>query len=207
MDMRTHAERRDAALNARYEEEVDEKTEQEQWEEDQLKVADQFTFGNKQKSSEVCSRSRVVYAHKAYLSLFHGNTCDADFPLLQDEAYDLLFEDQIDFISSEMIKGQGKDKKKKRKDKHKRGESPEFAVVEQTKHLTEHEKILAGRKTLPTFAYRDEFLEAVQNNKVLIVVGETGSGKTTQIPQYLHEAGWSKIGKIGCTQPRRVAAM
>jgi pre-mRNA-splicing factor ATP-dependent RNA helicase DHX16 len=36
---------------------------------------------------------------------------------------------------------------------------------------------------------------------------QTGSGKTTQIPQYLHEAGWSKIGKIGCTQPRRVAAM
>lgn len=34
-----------------------------------------------------------------------------------------------------------------------------------------------------------------------------GSGKTTQIPQYLHEAGWSKLGRIGCTQPRRVAAM
>lgn len=38
-------------------------------------------------------------------------------------------------------------------------------------------------------------------------MGETGSGKTTQIPQYLHEAGFSKKGKIGCTQPRRVAAM
>lgn len=38
-------------------------------------------------------------------------------------------------------------------------------------------------------------------------MGETGSGKTTQIPQYLHEAGYSKLGKIGCTQPRRVAAM
>ena len=70
-----------------------------------------------------------------------------------------------------------------------------------------HEKILSGRKKLPVFPYRDDFLMAVQNNKVLIVVGETGSGKTTQIPQYLHEAGWSKIGKIGCTQPRRVAAM
>jgi pre-mRNA-splicing factor ATP-dependent RNA helicase DHX16 len=34
-----------------------------------------------------------------------------------------------------------------------------------------------------------------------------GAGKTTQLPQYLHEAGYSKLGKIGCTQPRRVAAM
>ncbi|KAG5229791.1 pre-mRNA-splicing factor ATP-dependent RNA helicase [Salix suchowensis] len=43
--------------------------------------------------------------------------------------------------------------------------------------------------------------------EVIIIVGETGSGKTTQIPQYLHEAGYTKRGKVGCTQPRRVAAM
>ena len=45
-------------------------------------------------------------------------------------------------------------------------------------------------------------------HQVLIIEGETGSGKTTQIPQYLHEAGLTAGGKkIGCTQPRRVAAM
>lgn len=39
------------------------------------------------------------------------------------------------------------------------------------------------------------------------LLGETGSGKTTQLTQYLHEDGYSKYGMIGCTQPRRVAAM
>ena len=42
---------------------------------------------------------------------------------------------------------------------------------------------------------------------MVIVVGETGSGKTTQLTQYLHEDGYTKYGMIGCTQPRRVAAM
>lgn len=47
----------------------------------------------------------------------------------------------------------------------------------------------------------------MHDNKVLIVIGETGSGKTTQITQYLAEAGYVNTGRIGCTQPRRVAAM
>lgn len=42
---------------------------------------------------------------------------------------------------------------------------------------------------------------------MVIIVGETGSGKTTQLTQYLHEEGYSNFGIIGCTQPRRVAAM
>lgn len=42
---------------------------------------------------------------------------------------------------------------------------------------------------------------------VVVVVGETGSGKTTQMTQYLMEDGYTRYGMIGCTQPRRVAAM
>jgi pre-mRNA-splicing factor ATP-dependent RNA helicase DHX38/PRP16 len=41
----------------------------------------------------------------------------------------------------------------------------------------------------------------------VIVVGETGSGKTTQLAQFLYEDGYAQFGMIGCTQPRRVAAM
>ncbi|TFB07089.1 Pre-mRNA-splicing factor ATP-dependent RNA helicase-like protein [Trichoderma ghanense] len=64
------------------------------------------------------------------------------------------------------------------------------------------------RKSLPIYQYREQFLQALEQYQILVIVGETGSGKTTQLPQYLHEAGYTKNGmKVGCTQPRRVAAM
>lgn len=83
------------------------------------------------------------------------------------------------------------------------------------------------REFLPVFAVREELLQVVRDNQgtcdhstqafktyiliypllVVIIVGETGSGKTTQLTQYLHEDGYTKYGKISCTQPRRVAAM
>lgn len=50
-------------------------------------------------------------------------------------------------------------------------------------------------------------MKIIQENKVVIIVGETGSGKTTQLTQYLYEAGYAEHGMIGCTQPRRVAAV
>ncbi|KAG6897767.1 hypothetical protein C0992_011436 [Termitomyces sp. T32_za158] len=64
------------------------------------------------------------------------------------------------------------------------------------------------RKNLPIYAFKEGLLEAIKDHQVLIVVAETGSGKTTQLTQYLHEAGYTANGmRIGCTQPRRVAAM
>ncbi|ESQ55769.1 hypothetical protein EUTSA_v10024349mg [Eutrema salsugineum] len=84
--------------------------------------------------------------------------------------------------------------------------------VETEKHRdrdsrTVAEKDKEERNMLPIHAYRDELLKLIEENQVLVIVGETGSGKTTQIPQYLREAGYTKRGKIGCTQPRRIAAM
>lgn len=66
--------------------------------------------------------------------------------------------------------------------------------------------ILDQRKSLPIYALKDQLIKAVMDNQILIVIGETGSGKTTQMTQYMVEAGLAKRHKIGCTQPRRVAA-
>lgn len=63
------------------------------------------------------------------------------------------------------------------------------------------------REYLPAFAVREDLLRVIRDNQVVIVVGETGSGKTTQLTQFLYEDGYGKHGMIGCTQPRRVAAM
>ena len=63
------------------------------------------------------------------------------------------------------------------------------------------------RESLPVFKLRSSLIKAIQENQLLIVVGDTGSGKTTQMTQYLAESGFADRGIIGCTQPRRVAAM
>ncbi|CAD7701368.1 unnamed protein product [Ostreobium quekettii] len=64
------------------------------------------------------------------------------------------------------------------------------------------------RRALPISALRSELLYSIESHGVTVVVGETGCGKSTQIPQYLVEAGWAEGGRmVGCTQPRRVAAM
>ncbi|GLE07994.1 hypothetical protein PINS_up018862 [Pythium insidiosum] len=63
------------------------------------------------------------------------------------------------------------------------------------------------RRFLPIYQCREELLQVIRENQIVVIVGETGSGKTTQLTQYLHEEGYSQLGMIGCTQPRRVAAM
>ncbi|CAG8726529.1 30593_t:CDS:10, partial [Racocetra persica] len=63
------------------------------------------------------------------------------------------------------------------------------------------------RKRLPIYKSRDQILYLIEKYRTTIIVGHTGCGKTTQLPQYLNEAGWTANGfVVACTQPRRVAA-
>ncbi|KAK6040202.1 helicase protein [Cooperia oncophora] len=121
-------------------------------------------------------------------SMLHYGAKDAKS---KQEEFELLLDDKIDFIQALQMPGTLDEKE-------------EEITAAQKRKMTIEET----RKSLPVYAFRDQFIEAVKEHQVLIIEGETGSGKTTQLPQYLYEAGFCKDGKkIGCTQPRRVAAM
>lgn len=62
------------------------------------------------------------------------------------------------------------------------------------------------RQALPIFAKRSQIMDTILQSQVSIILGETGSGKSTQITQYILESSLSSAGKIVCTQPRKVAA-
>ncbi|KAG0423327.1 hypothetical protein HPB47_000884 [Ixodes persulcatus] len=110
----------------------------------------------------------------------------------KEKKYELILEDAIEFVQALRVPGT--------KDKHKGAELSEG----ERKKLSLQET----RRSLPIFPFREDLLQAIADHQILIIEGETGSGKTTQIPQYLYEAGYTANKmKIGCTQPRRVAAM
>ncbi|KAK2715119.1 pre-mRNA-splicing factor ATP-dependent RNA helicase DHX16-like [Artemia franciscana] len=115
---------------------------------------------------------------------------DAKAKVEQD--YEYVLDDTIDFV--QMLK------------------LPGTKEIEEAPKISEAEikkiSLQETRRSLPIFPFREDLLKAIEDHQILIIEGETGSGKTTQIPQYLYEHGFTKDGKkIGCTQPRRVAAM
>ncbi|KAM7259069.1 hypothetical protein ACFE04_014810 [Oxalis oulophora] len=60
---------------------------------------------------------------------------------------------------------------------------------------------------LPIYAYRQQIIANVDNNQITVLVGETGSGKSTQLVQYIADSGIANHGSIVCTQPRKIAAL
>lgn len=151
---RTKAQKDNKLLKSRYVEEKVEMTEQQLWEESQTRKAN------------------IAYSKKT-------NKVDKE--------YDLVFEDKIDFVMTDKQKGYDNRTKRRRERtgrldssvssrSYSSGSDKEMMQVE--KPLTAHERILEGRKKLPVYPYRDEFLAAVKEHQVLILVGETGSGKT-----------------------------
>ncbi|XP_062948652.1 probable ATP-dependent RNA helicase DHX35 isoform X3 [Cynocephalus volans] len=99
-------------------------------------------------------------------------------------------------------------------------EGPGVSISEERQSLTENFvttvvynpysalSIEQQRQKLPVFKLRNHILYLIENYQTVVIVGETGCGKSTQIPQYLAEAGWTAEGRVvGVTQPRRVAAV
>lgn len=77
-----------------------------------------------------------------------------------------------------------------------------FLNFKQIKRFQQLKKIRKAQRELPVANYEHEIIETVENNKVVIIAGDTGCGKSTQIPQYLLH---HKFGNVVCTQPRRLA--
>eukprot|EP01039_Chlorochromonas_danica_P009111 gene9111-10058_t len=76
-------------------------------------------------------------------------------------------------------------------------------ILNRHKHLALRQQ----RELLPIFRVKKEILYAIENYRTLVLLGETGCGKSTQLPLYLHEAGWTKGYAVVCTQPRRIATV
>ncbi|PVV04493.1 hypothetical protein BB560_001013, partial [Smittium megazygosporum] len=87
---------------------------------------------------------------------------------------------------------------------------PEWKRAVESKSVTfgkiTDKSIKEQRESLPIYEFRQMIVDAVRENPILVVIGETGSGKTTQMTQYLYEEGFARNGRVGCTQPRRMAA-
>ncbi|KAH8261921.1 hypothetical protein KR026_001814 [Drosophila bipectinata] len=88
-------------------------------------------------------------------------------------------------------------------------EAPAPVCTHQTVYVPVHRsaEVQEARLRLPILAEEQQVMETINENPIVIVAGETGSGKTTQLPQFLYEAGYAQHKMIGVTEPRRVAAI
>ncbi|KJR84503.1 ATP dependent RNA helicase [Sporothrix schenckii 1099-18] len=88
---------------------------------------------------------------------------------------------------------------------------PEYyqRIWQEKSSTPKYQAMLQSRMQLPMWAFRDRVLEAVEREQVVIVCGETGCGKSTQVPSFLleHQLAQGKQCKIYCTEPRRISAI
>jgi pre-mRNA-splicing factor ATP-dependent RNA helicase DHX16 len=141
--------------------------------------------------------------------------------------YDYILDEEIQFVQQLTIPGVNEILQQQQKEKSRINEHED-------ENKRKHRSLQETRKTLPIYKFREDLMNAIRDHQVLIIEGETGSGKTTQLTQYLCEEGYceadieegeeeddddnqinlpgakkktKKKMMIGCTQPRRVAAM
>ena len=133
------------------------------------------------------------------------------------DKYNILIENQMEFVKQDLLESENIPLIKENQDNLKLKDVNNFINERDYKigsmNLLEKEKLKKNqiqqeKQNLPIYEYKQEILKLIKDKKILIIEGETGSGKTTQIPQYLYENGFCENNKKICvTQPRRVAAM
>ena len=119
----------------------------------------------------------------------------------------LLEEQQIKLILQAQSKPQQKPKRFDQKKNIAYTDDPDINPLTQNSYSERYREILTKRKTLPAWEARAPLMELLKKHQVIVLQGETGSGKTTQVPQFLLFSQFRSGKEIACTQPRRVAAM
>ena len=220
------AEGRDArfqAAKARYKPDADAdlnpNREQEEWEKHQAtKAAHGYGArdgGSKQKEYEYVFEDQIAFVTDEILGGENVSSSSDDegsgSGSSDDDSGD---EGSPDPVARERRRRARREELRIRRAKKKQSDEKAALVAErESKHLSEREAMAKDRASLPIYPYRADLIKAVEDHQVVVIVGETGSGKTTQIPQYMWEAGFATgpeggaNSTIGCTQPRRVAAM
>lgn len=79
-----------------------------------------------------------------------------------------------------------------------------YQDFKQKRKFVKLKQLRKTQRELPIFAHKEELLEKLRENRVILIAGDTGCGKSTQVPQYVLEGGYNKIV---CTQPRRIACV
>lgn len=119
----------------------------------------------------------------------------------QKSKQDILQKSTMDKIIEEEENGEDDDND----DDDKRDEQESQDLISNLNKAKPEQAI--NRENLPAYKVRGELVKLINENQVTIVIGETGSGKTTQLPQILYDEGYHHNGMIGITQPRRMAAI
>ena len=175
---------------------------------------------NAQQSEQRRWEDRVIES-----ALPHYGSLDKEAKNKQPK-YEYILDEEIQFVQQLTIPGVNEILQQQQKEKARTHEHED-------ENKRKHRSLQESRKTLPIYRFREDLMTAIREHQVLIIEGETGSGKTTQLTQYLYEDGYceadieegeeeddeteidlpgakkktKKKMMIGCTQPRRVAAM
>lgn len=134
-----------------------------------------------------------------------------DNPMSLMELHLTSSENQVELSNTSTADGKSRSRRAKGNRVDQRSSKEIFDAWKTQQSVTQKSGMLTARQRLPAWAKQDQILTAIRNNRVTVVTGETGSGKSTQVVQFVLDQAIQQLKgsdvKIVCTQPRRVAAL